>query len=180
MKKKARIGLLVLAVIFILGFIYFATSKRDKKEELVYTPGPYSDEQLDLISQKSFSQKQTMDDLENICDVQYVEKDSPEKLAVVTGDSQVLVIHYDEYGNMQSQKMCAISPSSEEFEALSAEDSVNSVMNIDPQADYGFLFTGRNDAPKLSYHITEDGYCIEVSYDSNNNITDIVKSPLEN
>ena len=179
MKKNMRIALLVLAAALILGFVYFALSGKNAKKEPVYIPGPYSDEQLDQINQESVMERGSLSDLEKTCDVQYVDRTSPEKTAVVAGETQVLVVQYDEDGKMRSQKILSISPASEEFEALSAEDPINSVIAVDPAADYGFLFSGRNDDSKLSYHYTRDGYCIEITYDSNYQITDIVKSKLE-
>ena len=180
MKKKIRIGLLILAAVLVVGFVYFALSGRNTKKEWVYTPGPYSDEQLQQINQNNILNDASLSDLEKKCDVQFLDGDSPEKTAVVTGETQALVIHYDEDGKLQFQKTYSLIPSSKDFDGLSENESINSVMAIDPTGDYGVLYTGRNDTPRLSYHFTQDGYCIEVSYDSNNNITGIEKTMLEN
>ena len=181
MKKKTRIALLVAAIALIIVFIYFAaTGKGAKKEKAMeYTPGPYTDEQLNQINQENITRSSSLDALERICDVQYLDKGSPDQIAVVPGDTQVLVIHYDENGEQKSQALLSLSPPSEAFETLSTDDSINDVMTIDPNADYSFTYSGRNDTQKLSLHYTKDGFCVVVAYDSNNSIIGVEKIPLE-
>ena len=171
--------MIILAAVLILGVVYYVISNKSVIKDPVYTPGPYSDEQLERINQENALRRDSISDLEKTCDVQYVDKDSPDRIAVVTGETQVLVIHFNEDGKMQSQEMRPVSPASAEFEALSAKDPINSVMEIDSNAQYGFLFSGRNDSPRLSYHYTRDGYCIEITYDDNYEIANIVKTKLE-
>ena len=64
MKKKIRIGLLILAAVLVVGFVYFALSGRNTKKEWVYTPGPYSDEQLQQINQNNILNDASLSDLE--------------------------------------------------------------------------------------------------------------------
>ena len=46
-------------------------------------------------------------------------------------------------------------------------------MAIDPNGEYLFLYTGRNDTPKVSSHYTKDGYLITIEYDVSNVIISI-------
>ena len=61
-----------------------------------------------------------------------------------------------------------------DFENLNFGDSIDIVKEISPDGDYSFMYTGRDDLPKISYHYTKDGYEVAVSYDENLKITEIV------
>ncbi len=47
------------------------------------------------------------------------------------------------------------------------------VRAIDPDGEYLFLYTGRNDVPKVSSHYTKDGYLITIEYDESNAVVSV-------
>ena len=55
---------------------------------------------------------------------------------------------------------------------------LSDVQTIDPEGEYLFLYTGRNDVPKVSTHYTTDGFVITITYDKNNVIEKIEKTPM--
>ena len=128
MKKTARIVYIALAAVLLLAFLYFVISGSFGKKRLVYRSGPYTDAQLTEIFNEVESERRSLDELEQICDVRYLDADAARKTAVVTGENQVLVVEYNEAGEAESRKMLSMSPSSEVFDALSPEDSISSVM----------------------------------------------------
>ena len=48
---------------------------------------------------------------------------------------------------------------------------LSEVRNFDPVGQYYFLYTGRNDTPRISYHYTADGYWLKIHYNDFNTIT---------
>ncbi len=60
-----------------------------------------------------------------------------------------------------------------DFDNLKTGQSLDDVREIDPDGEYLFLETGRNDTPKVSSHYTKDGYFITVEYDDANVIISI-------
>ena len=178
-KKRTVIIYAVLAALLLLLIAYAVFSGNRSNPRLKYTPGPYTDSQLDELFHQTSNHAPTLEELEEARDVRYLDKDTSRKTAVVTGDSQVLVFHFQEDGLLESKELLEISPVSDTFDSLSEDDTISKVMAIDPAADYGFLYAGRNDLPRHSYHYTTDGYCVEVSYDTNNNIIQVEKNPLE-
>ena len=179
MNKKIRIALLILAAIVILAFVYFANSGKRTPKMHNYGAGPYSDHQISMLYQDAFTPGITIDQLESACDVRYLDKDADTKTVIVPGDSQVLILNYDEDGTLQSGSVHTMSRESADFDRISEGESIRTVMEIDPDGDYSYLFSGRNDIPKVSYHYTPDGYCIQITYDSNNEILEMVKTMLE-
>ena len=65
-----------------------------------------------------------------------------------------------------------------EFEPLAIGQSLSDVQAIDPNGEYWFLYTGRNDMPWISTHYTTDGFIIRVTYDQNNVIEEIDIVPM--
>ena len=60
-----------------------------------------------------------------------------------------------------------------DFESLNSTKTLDDVKKIDPNGEFLFLYTGRNDVPKISTHYTKDGYIILIEYEDNNQIVDI-------
>ena len=59
--------------------------------------------------------------------------------------------------------------------SLTKDHSLDEVMQIDPYGEYLFLYTGRNDLPRESFHYTKDGYIVCLEYDLENQICKITK-----
>lgn len=87
-----------------------------------------------------------------------------DKIAVVVLDSDKNKI----YGNIHNMSLLK-----NDFNDLSVGQSLDSVQKLDPQGEYLFLYTGRNDTPKISTHYTKDGYLISVTYDERNTIINV-------
>ena len=68
---------------------------------------------------------------------------------------------------------CCLNFCKSDFDKLVKGQSLDEVRAIDPNGEYLFLYTGRNDAPKVSSHYTKDGYLITIEYDVSNVITSI-------
>lgn len=62
-----------------------------------------------------------------------------------------------------------------DFGELKKGQTLENVQKIDPQGEYLFLYTGRNDTPKISSHYTKDGYLITIQYDDSGTIIDIAE-----
>ena len=89
------------------------------------------------------------------------------------GESSFAIINFDEYGKKLYANIYTFSLNRSCFGDLANGDALSSVREFDPNGIYTFLFTGRNDVPKVSYHYTKDGYLLRIEYDSSHNIIQI-------
>ena len=64
------------------------------------------------------------------------------------------------------------SISKTDLERIQIGDSIDSVMEKDPNGDYIFLYTGHGE-PWVSSHYTEDGYYILIEYDVKMTVTGV-------
>lgn len=80
------------------------------------------------------------------------------------GNSQIVSVFFDEFGQKVWAHKFFIQSDREAFEKLEVGDSLDKVRSIDPNGAYYFLHTGRNE-PKYSEHYTRDGFLITVVYD---------------
>ena len=49
------------------------------------------------------------------------------------------------------------------------------VRGFDSCGDYFFLYSGRNDLERISYHYSKDGYLISIKYDTDNTILSVTE-----
>ena len=89
------------------------------------------------------------------------------------GDESIAVLQFDNNGNRLSGNIYNTLLFKSDFDSLTKDQSLEEVRKIDPNGEYLFLYTGRNDAPKVSSHYTKDGYLITIEYDALNNILSI-------
>ena len=89
------------------------------------------------------------------------------------GDESVVVFLFDGFGNKLSGRTYSTQLLKSDFDKLLKGQSLDRVRAIDPNGEYLFLYTGRNDTPKVSSHYTKDGYLITIEYDDSNVITSI-------
>lgn len=89
------------------------------------------------------------------------------------GDSSIAVITFDDAGNRILGNVYSALRLKADFDVLVNGQSLNNVQKIDPNGEYPFLYTGRNDLPKISTHYTRDGYLITIEYDDSNVISNI-------
>lgn len=92
------------------------------------------------------------------------------------GRGAVAVLWVDGVGNVLWGAVYPMQHHSSDYDGLEAAQTLDEVMTIDPEGDYLFLYTGRNDVPRESHHYTADGYCITVAYGAQNEIVSITKT----
>lgn len=89
------------------------------------------------------------------------------------GDGDIAVFLFDDSGNRLFGNIYSTQLLKTDFDSLRKGQLLDEVRTIDPSGEYLFLYTGRNDTPKVSSHYTKDGYMITVEYDSSNVIVGI-------
>ena len=89
------------------------------------------------------------------------------------GDGSVVIFLFDGSSNRLSGSTYSTKLLKSDFDRLVKGQSLDEVRAIDPNGEYLFLYTGRNDTPKVSSHYTKDGYLITIEYDASNVITNI-------
>ena len=95
------------------------------------------------------------------------------------GETKVLRLMFDgSSGSKISSHYYNTLCSKNEFDTLVIGRHLSDVQTIDPEGEYLFLYTGRNDVPKVSTHYTTDGFVITITYDKNNVIEKIEKTPM--
>ena len=95
--------------------------------------------------------------------------------AAYLGEGSIGIFLFDGSGNRLSAKTYTTQRFKSDFDGLAKGQSLDEVRAIDPNGEYLFLYTGRNDIPRVSSHYTKDGYCITIAYDDSNVITGINK-----
>lgn len=89
------------------------------------------------------------------------------------GDGSIAVLLFDNYGNKFWGNIYNTQLLKSDFEGLTKGKPLEEVRKIDPNGEYLFLYTGRNDTPKVSYHYTKDWYLITIEYDASSSILSI-------
>ena len=86
------------------------------------------------------------------------------------GNGNIAVLLFDDSGNRVLGNVYNTQLLKSDFDNLKKGQSLDEIKAIDPDGDYVFLYTGRNDTPKVSSHYTKDGYLITIEYDASNAI----------
>lgn len=81
------------------------------------------------------------------------------------GDGNVAALVFDSHGDKQWGRVHKTRLSKADFGAIKNGEAVADVMALDPDGEFLFLYTGSDDAPRVSSHYTTDGYLISVWYD---------------
>lgn len=89
---------------------------------------------------------------------------------VYLGEEDIAVLLFDSDGNKYRGSIYTVRLTKNDFEHLTEGLTLEDVRKVDPDGEYLFLYTGRNDTPRLSSHYTKDGFLITIEYDSLNNI----------
>ncbi len=89
------------------------------------------------------------------------------------GDESIVILLFDSSGNKVLGSTYNSQLLKSDFDGLVKGQSLDEVRAIDPDGEYLFLYTGRNDTPKISSHYTNDGYLITIEYDVSNIIISI-------
>lgn len=84
------------------------------------------------------------------------------------GKDKIVVVVFDDFGNKILGKVYDARVSNVSFSELTVGKNLSDVEKIDPEGEYLFLYTGRNDTPRISHHFTREGCLITVEYDEAN------------
>lgn len=117
--------------------------------------------------------KGLMNELQAKHPIECLREDSGTYRASYLGDGSIAVILFDDSGNKLWGKIYNTQLLKSDFGRLSKGQQLDEVRAIDPNGEYLFLHTGRNDTPKVSSHYTKDGYLITIEYDALNTIISI-------
>lgn len=91
------------------------------------------------------------------------------------GDESIAILLFDGLCNIFFGRTYITRLLKSDFDGLVKGQSLDEVRAIDPNGEYLFLYTGRNDTPQISSHYTKDGYLITIEYDVSNVIISINK-----
>ena len=91
------------------------------------------------------------------------------------GIEKVAILVFDDSGNKILGNIYNTEKLKSDFGGWIKGQSLEDIQKIDPHGEYLFLYTGRNDTPKMSSHYTKDGYLITIQYDDSGTIIDIVE-----
>lgn len=89
------------------------------------------------------------------------------------GDFNIAMIVFDSNGNKILGNIYNTVLAKSDFHKLNVGQLLEDVQKIDPYGEYLFLYTGRNDSPRVSTHYTKDGYIIVIKYNDNDVIVSI-------
>lgn len=129
----------------------------------------YNDEEINRINEYEC----TMFELNEIYPIECIRETENGYRVTYWGEKCILELFFDKNGSKINGKICIALKSKYDFEKLVVGKSLQDVRILDPKGDYLFLYTGRNDIPKVSTHYTKDGYLIKITYDEKNQITRI-------
>ena len=129
----------------------------------------YDESQLSKIVEFNGS----IDELNDQYPIECLRKDNDTYRVAFLGDESIVVLLFDNYGNRLFGNIYNTHLLKSDFEGLIKGQSLEEVRRIDPNGEYLFLYTGRNDTPKVSSHYTKDGYLITIKYDISNIIINI-------
>lgn len=172
----------IISLFFICSCSKVQTDLKDEKDMKIKISS--SDMSITDLSSETYSNDQiddilkfngTMQELNIEYPMECVRKINDSYRISYLGDSSVAIIFFDNNGNKIIGNKYNIVLSSSEFNDLSKDKSIKDVQEIDPDGEYLFLYTGKNDMPKISEHCTTDGYIISIEYESDNKIASIKK-----
>lgn len=126
----------------------------------------YNDTQLTNIVQY----EGTMAELNTQYPIECIRKTGDFYRVSYLGNSSIVVLIFDNAGNKICGDVHGMILKQSDFTSLVNGQSLEDVQRIDPYGEYLFLYTGRNDIPRISNHYTKDGYLITIEYDKDNNI----------
>lgn len=169
------------SLIAIIALIFFICACAKGGSDLKIETSPSNESLVDLASQIYDEQQLSelanfngsMNELSTKCPIECLRKNDGIYRASYLGEESIAVLIFDDSGSKVLGKVYNIQLLKSEFDALKKGQSLDDVRSIDPNGEYLFLYTGRNDIPKTSSHYTKDGYLITIEYDTSNFITSI-------
>ncbi len=182
MKLIKRI--LFIAIAFACLLFLFSCGKGEGKLKIELSP---TDQTVNELATTVYTKEQlseiahfngTLDDLNAQYPIECIREVFGIYRISYLGDKTIAVILFDDTGSLLFGNTYSTQLFRSEFEALSEGQTLEQVRTIDPNGEYLFLYTGRNDTPKISSHYTRDGYLITVEYDDLNVIQKIQEEPV--
>lgn len=176
MRLKKRFS--IIAVILLL-FLFFSRAKG--VNDLTIEISPSEKSIIDLASviydELQLSELAKFNGLMNELNAEYpiecLREDRGIYRVSYLGDGSIAVILFDDSGNKLLANIYSTQLLKSDFDGLVKGQTLEDVRAIDPNGEYLFLYTGRNDTPKASSHYTKDGYLITIKYDALNTIISI-------
>ena len=92
---------------------------------------------------------------------------------VYRGSSHIALIWFDADGQKTHAQLVELQHTAADFMEIAPGETLERVRATHPEGEYLFLYTGRNDAPRISTHYTVDGYIVRISYDLNYEVESI-------
>ena len=168
-------SLLILGVISIVGCSNMKIKVSDENKNITeLLTNMYSNDVLDLISNSD----DDLNKLNKTYPIQCIRKNEYGYMAVYRSSDSILLIYFSDKGEKTLGKKYPAEKSITDFENIYIGKTLDDVMVFDVSGDYSFLYTGRVDFPRKSYHITSDGYVIQITYDDNNTVVNIEKQVI--
>ncbi len=115
----------------------------------------------------------SMNELNTKHPIECLREDNGMYRASYLGDGSIAVLLFYYSGNRILGNIYSTQLLKSDFDRLVKGQLLDEVRAIDPNGEYLFLYTGRNDTPKVSSHYTKDGYLITIEYDALNTIISI-------
>ena len=165
--------------LMILLFLLCSCAKGGNDLKIETSP---SDKSLIDLASKIYDEPQllelakfngSIDELNTQYPIECLREDNGTYRVAYLGIGSIAVLLFDNYGNRYWGNIYDTQLLKSDFEVLTKGQLLEEVRKIDPNGEFLFLYTGRNDTPKVSSHYTKDGYLITIEYDSSNNIISI-------
>lgn len=165
--------------IIMLLFLLCSCAKGGSDLKIEISP---SDKSLIVLASKIYDKPQlselarfngSFDELNAQYPIECLREDNGTYRASYLGDGSIAVFLFDNYGNILWGNIYSTRLLKSDFDGLTKGQSLEEVRIIDPNGEYLFHYTGRNDTPKVSSHYTKDGYLITIEYDASNTIISI-------
>lgn len=166
------VSLLLLLLISIIGCSNMKIKISDENKNITeLLTDVYSNDVLDLINNSD----DDLNKLSKTYPIQCIRKNEYGYMAVYRSSDSILLICFSNKGERTFGKKYSAEKSITDFKNIYIGKTLDDVMDFDVSGDYSFLYTGRVDFPRKSYHITSDGYVIQITYDDNNTVVNIEK-----
>ena len=171
--KRKMLLAVVLILLFIAAITLLLCSCKNDNNRLNIRVSSEEKNLIDL-AEKIYEQQElteirdfdgTINDFNKKYPFQCLRKKENYYRASYLGEREVAVIIFDLYGNKQHGYIQQNDKSKTDFDKLLGS-YLGEVRELDPTGDYAFLFMGRDDVPRCSYHCTAEGYSITIEYDN--------------
>ncbi len=168
-----------LIAVIVLLFLICSCAKGGSNLKIEISP---SDKSLVDLASQIYDEPQlmelakfngSMNELNTKHPIECLREDNGMYRASYLGDGSIAVLLFDDSGNRILGNIYSTQLLKSDFDRLVKGQLLDEVRVIDPNGEYLFLYTGRNDTPKVSSHYTKDGYLITIEYDALNTIISI-------